>query len=82
MMNTMWNKNERRTTVYIFTNLKGLARYFGRVMPIEVIQEEVKTATRVFRPRETSDASQTQLEFLKLCETRLVHKAKELQVEL
>jgi hypothetical protein len=78
----MWNESERRTTLYIFTNLKGLARYFGRVMPIEVIQEEVKSATRVFRTREHSSASQTQLEFLKLCETRLVHKARELQVEI
>ena len=78
----MWNNPERRSTVYIFTNLKGLARYFGRVMPIEVIQEEVKGATRVFKPRVHSSASQTQLEFLKLCETRLVHKARELQVEI
>lgn len=78
----MWNEAERRSTVYIFSNLKGLARYFGRVMPLELIQEEVKTATRAFRPRERSSAAQTQLEFLKLCETRLVHKARELQVEI
>ena len=36
----MWDNSERRTTVYIFSNLKGLARYFGRVMTLEVIQEE------------------------------------------
>lgn len=78
----MWKEAERRSTVYIFSNLKGLARYFGRVMPLEVIQEEVKSATRAFRTRETSSAAQTQLEFLKLCETRLVHKARELQVEI
>lgn len=78
----MWDKSERRTTIYIFTNLKGLARYFGRVMPTEMIQEEVKSATRIFRPREHSSATQTQLEFLKLCETRLVHKARELQLEI
>lgn len=78
----MWEQTERRSTVYIFTNLKGLARYFGRVMSVEVIQEEVKHATRVFRTRATSSAAQTQLEFLKLCETRLVHKARELQVEI
>lgn len=81
-MEDMWNQDERRSTVYIFTNLKGLARYFGRVMPIELIQEEVKSATRVFHTREHSSASQTQLEFLKLCETRLVFKARELQVEI
>jgi hypothetical protein len=78
----MWNQTERRTTVYVFTNLKGLARYFGRVMPIETIQEEVKTATRVFRTREHSSASQTQLEFLKLCETRLVHKARQMELSI
>lgn len=78
----MWNQTERRTTVYVFTNLKGLARYFGRVMPLETIQEEVKTATRDFRTREHASANQTQLEFLKLCETRLVHKARQLQLEI
>jgi hypothetical protein len=78
----MWDQNERRTTVYIFSNLKGLAKYFGRVMPLEAIQEEVKSATRCFRHREHAGATQTQLEFLKLCETRLVRKARELQIEL
>lgn len=78
----MWNQTERRTTVYVFTNLKGLARYFGRVMPIETIQEEVKTATHVLKTREHASAAQTQLEFLKLCETRLVHKARALEIEL
>lgn len=78
----MWNQAERRSTVYIFTNLKGLARYFGRVIPIDVIQEEVKHATRVFRTRDRASASQTHLEFLKLCETRLVTKAREMRVEI
>ena len=77
-----WNQTERRTTIYVFSNLKGLARYFSRVIPLEMIQDEVKTATRVFRPREHASANQTQLEFLKLCETRLVHKARQLEVDL
>jgi hypothetical protein len=51
-------------------------------MPLEAIQEEVKSATRCFRHREHAGATQTQLEFLKLCETRLVRKARELQIEL
>ena len=78
----MWTQAERRQQVFIFSDLKGLARYFGRVFPIAVIKEEVQVATRDFRHRQFSGIDQTQLEFLKLCETRLVRRARELQVAL
>ena len=74
--------NERRTTVFVFSNLHGLSRYFGRVLPRETIQEEVIIATRDFRHRTTSSAQQTQLEFVKLCEARLVRKARDLEISL
>jgi hypothetical protein len=77
------NENsERRTTVFVFANLHGLARYFGRVLPRETIQEEVIIATRDFRHRATSSASETQLEFVKLCEARLVRKARQLEIPI
>lgn len=74
--------SERRTTVFVFSNLHGLARYFGRVLPRETIQEEVIIATRDFRHRVTSSAQQTQLEFVKLCESRLVKKARDLEISI
>jgi hypothetical protein len=73
---------ERRSTVFVFSNLNGLARYFGRVLPRETIQEEVIIATRDFRHRNTSSAVQTQLEFVKLCEARLVRKARQLEISI
>ena len=73
---------ERRTTVFVFSNLHGLARYFGRVLPRETIQEEVIIATRDFRHRNNSSAVQTQLEFVKLCEARLVRKARQLEISI
>ena len=73
---------ERRTPVFVFSNLNGLTRYFGRVLPRETIQEEVIIATRDFRHRMNSSANQTQLEFVKLCETRLVRKARSLEIAL
>ena len=72
---------DRRNQVFVFNNLHGLSRYFDRVLPKDVIQEEVIIATRDFRHRAHANANQTQLEFVKLCESRLVHKAKELQLE-
>jgi len=74
--------SERRTTVYVFSNLTGLTRYFGRVLGRDLIQEEVIIATRDFRHRANSSASQTQLEFVKLCEARLVRKARALEIAL
>ena len=74
--------NERRTTVFVFSNLHGLARYFGRVLPRETIQEEVIIATRDFRHRSKSSATETQLEFVKLCEARLVRKARSLEIAI
>ncbi|HKP95486.1 MAG TPA: hypothetical protein VJ385_07000 [Fibrobacteria bacterium] len=74
--------NDRRTQVFIFSNLHGLARYFGRVLPRETIQEEVIIATRDFRHRVASSAAQTQLEFVKLCEARLIRKARSLEISL
>jgi hypothetical protein len=74
--------NERRTTVFVFSNLHGLARYFGRVLPRETIQEEVIIATRDFRHRARSTATETQLEFVKLCEARLVRKARALEISI
>ena len=59
-----------------------VTRYFGRVLSRDAIQEEVIVATREFRHRATSNANQTQLEFVKLCETRLVRKARELEIAL
>ena len=76
------SNSERRTTVFVFSNLHGLARYFGRVLPRETIQEEVIIATRDFRHRAKSSASQTQLEFVKLCEARLVRKARDLEISI
>jgi hypothetical protein len=76
------DNSERRTTVFVFSNLHGLARYFGRVLPRETIQEEVIIATRVFRHRANASATQTQLEFIKLCEARLVRKARALEIAL
>ena len=76
------SNSERRTTVFDFSNLHGLARYFGRVLPRETIQEEVIIATRDFRHRAKSSASQTQLEFVKLCEARLVRKARDLEISI
>jgi hypothetical protein len=81
-MNQEKAKSERRTTVFVFSNLNGLSRYFGRVLNRELIQEEVIIATREFRHRANSSASQTQLEFVKLCESRLVRKAHELQIAI
>jgi hypothetical protein len=78
----MVDGSERRTQVYVFSNLHGLARYFGRVLARELIQEEVIIATRDFRHRANADANQTQLEFVKLCEARLVRKAQTLKVEV
>lgn len=74
--------NERRTMVFVFSSLSALTRYFGRVLAREIIQEEVIVATRDFRHRAHSDAGQTQLEFVKLCEARLVRKARELEIAL
>ncbi len=78
----MQQETERRTQVFVFSNLNGLTRFFGRVLPKDVIQEEVIVATRDFRHRNNSSANQTQLEFVKLCEARLVRKAKQLEVEI
>jgi hypothetical protein len=75
-------ESDRRTQVFVFSNLHGLSRYFGRVLPRDIIQEEVIIATRDFRPRAHANANQTQLEFVKLCEARLVRKAKVLKVEV
>jgi len=75
-------ESDRRTQVFVFSNLNGLSRYFGRVLPRDIIQEEVIIATRDFRPRAYANASQTQLEFVKLCEARLVRKAKLMKVEV
>lgn len=74
--------SERRTTVFVFSNLTGLTRYFGRVLNRETIQEEVIIATRDFRHRANASATQTQLEFVKLCEARLVRKARQLEIAL
>ena len=73
---------DRRTQVFVFSNLHGLSRYFGRMLPRDVIQEEVIIATRDFRHRAHANIDQTQMEFVKLCEARLVRKAKQLQVEV
>lgn len=78
----MWTHPERRNQVFVFSNLHGLARFFGRVMPMDVIQDEVRTATLNFRHRLHAGADQTQLEFVKMCESRLVRKARELQLEI
>jgi hypothetical protein len=78
----MWNNPERRNQVFVFSNLNGLARYFARVMPMGIIQDEVRTATMSFRHRSHSGIDQTQLEFVKMCESRLVRKARELQLEI
>lgn len=75
-------ESDRRTQVFVFSNLNGLSRYFGRVMAREIIQEEVIIATRDFRHRAHANANQTQLEFVKLCEARLVRKAQALKVEV
>lgn len=72
--------SDRRTQVFVFSNLHGLSRYFDQKLPRDVIQEEVIIATRDFRHRAHANANQTQLEFVKLCERRLVHKAKELEL--
>ncbi|MDQ3000461.1 MAG: hypothetical protein M3Y08_04265 [Fibrobacterota bacterium] len=76
------DNTERRNMVFVFANLHGLARYFGRMLPLEAIQEEVIIATREFRHRATSSASETQLEFVKLCEVRLVRKAQQLEISI
>lgn len=76
------SQNDRRTTVFVFSNLTGLTRYFGRVLPRDTIQEEVIIATRDFRHRATSSATETQLEFVKLCEARLVRKARALEIAI
>ncbi len=76
------NEQDRRTTVFVFSNLTGLSRYFGRVLGRETIQEEVIIATRDFRHRANTSATQTQLEFVKLCEARLVRKARQLEIAL
>jgi hypothetical protein len=76
------SKSDRRTQLFVFSNLHGLARYFGRVLPRETIQEEVIIATRDFRHRSASSANQTQLEFVKLCEARLVRKARSLEISI
>ncbi|GEM_PF-2078408 len=81
-MNEETSNNERRSTVFVFSNLHGLARYFGRVLPRETIQEEVIIATKDFRHRANSSATQTQLEFVKLCEARLVRKARALEISI
>ncbi|MDB5105721.1 MAG: hypothetical protein JWP91_3410 [Fibrobacteres bacterium] len=81
-MDQEMSNDERRTTLFVFSNLNGLARYFGRVLPRETIQEEVIIATRDFRHRASSSASQTQLEFVKLCEARLVRKARQLEIPI
>ncbi len=73
---------ERRTQIFVFSNLHGLSRYFGRVLAREIIQEEVIIATRDFRHRNHANADQTQLEFVKLVETRLVKKADLMRVEV
>lgn len=76
------SQSDRRTTVFVFSNLTGLTRYFGRVLPRDTIQEEVIIATRDFRHRVSSSATETQLEFVKLCEARLVRKARALEIAL
>lgn len=73
---------DRRTTVFIFSNLQGLARYFGRVLKKETIQEEVIIATRLFRHRANTPVDTTRLEFVKLCEARLVRKAREMDLAI
>jgi hypothetical protein len=75
-------ESDRRTQIFVFSNLHGLSRYFGRVLPREIIQEEVIIATKDFRHRMHANANQTQLEFVKLCEARLVRKAQQLKVEV
>ncbi len=75
-------EQERRTQIFVFSNLHGLSRYFGRVLAREIIQEEVIIATRDFRHRSHANADQTQLEFVKLVETRLVKKADLMRVEV
>ncbi len=74
--------SERRTQIFVFTNLYGLSRYFNRVLAREIIQEEVIIATRDFRHRQHANADQTQLEFVKMVEARLVRKARQLNVEV
>jgi hypothetical protein len=74
--------SDRRTQLFVFSNLHGLSRYFGRVLARDLIQEEVIIATRDFRHRAHTSANQTQLEFVKLCEARLVRKARLLKVEV
>ena len=76
------SQSDRRTTVFVFSNLTGLTRYFGRVLPRDTIQEEVIIATRDFRHRVSSCATETQHEFVKLCEARLVRKARALEIAI
>ena len=78
----MLQQTERRSTVFVFSNLNGLTRYFGRVMPLTVIQDVVRKATMDFRLRRFASADQSQLEFIKLCESRLVDMAEELRLEI
>jgi hypothetical protein len=78
----MWNNHYIIKNLLVFSNLNGLARYFARVMPMGIIQDEVRTATMSFRHRSHSGIDQTQLEFVKMCESRLVRKARELQLEI
>jgi len=76
----MGQDQDRRTPVFIFSNLHGLTRYFGRVLKKDIIREEVIIATRLFRHRANTPLDTTQLEFVKLCEARLVRKARELDL--
>ena len=78
----MWNQVERRSPVFVFTNLNGLAGYFGKMFPLGVIRQEVRIATLDFRPRQHASAEKTQLEFVKLCETRLVRRMREMKLEV
>lgn len=73
---------DRRNTVFVFSNLNGLSRYFGRMLNKYIIKDEVIIATRVFRHRANTSVDRTQLEFVKLCEARLVRKARELEIPI
>ncbi|MFC1584019.1 hypothetical protein ACFL5V_00580 [Fibrobacterota bacterium] len=66
----------KRNNLYAFSSLKGLKNYFRQFMSAAEIESEVTKAHEGFVTRQEASPKETQLQFIKKCEVRLLKKLR------
>ncbi len=72
---------QRRSNLYAFSSLNSVKKYFQQFFSAEAIENEVETAREGFITRRGSSEKETQLQFVKKCEFRLLRKVRELNTQ-